>query len=134
MTGPVWSSAPPVYERCGGWCGKEYLAPHICRTHALCGQCHEGIPHDAVPVSVSTIVSLDIHGAFLPQILDGLAAEARLQGAGELHGQPKLTVTPVRFDPPADPGGTPAWVEVDPALAVATWVQARWYATGKKEG
>lgn len=29
----------PLYERCSG-CGGEFLYPHLCREHMLCGSCH----------------------------------------------------------------------------------------------
>jgi hypothetical protein len=32
--------AEPVWERCAGPCGREYLYPHLCRRHMLCGLCH----------------------------------------------------------------------------------------------
>jgi uncharacterized protein (DUF983 family) len=28
-----------VWEECRN-CGREYLFPHLCRTHRLCGVCH----------------------------------------------------------------------------------------------
>lgn len=36
------------YEQCIG-CNKEFMAGYICRTHLLCGLCHEGVPLNAPP-------------------------------------------------------------------------------------
>lgn len=36
------TNAPVVWERCTG-CGEEFRYPYLCRTHMLCGTCHEGV-------------------------------------------------------------------------------------------
>jgi hypothetical protein len=35
--------APGQWERCLG-CGLEYAYPYLCRTHMLCGACHNETP------------------------------------------------------------------------------------------
>lgn len=35
--------AAGTYELCAGSCGREYLYPHLCRTHMLCGLCHPAV-------------------------------------------------------------------------------------------
>lgn len=37
--------AAGTWERCAGPCGREYQYPHLCRTHMLCGICHQEVPH-----------------------------------------------------------------------------------------
>lgn len=34
----------PTWETCVN-CRREYLYPHLCRTHMLCGLCHPEVAH-----------------------------------------------------------------------------------------
>lgn len=64
VVAPDWFRSTPESERvlaeeraklaAGTWepcvrCGKEFAYPHLCRTHMLCGICHQEVPHDGIP-------------------------------------------------------------------------------------